>query len=285
MKIGAATGVCAIFGNPVGHSLSPTVHNAAFAAAGLDLVYLAFAVPDPGPAFAAARALGFRGISVTIPHKESALAFMDELDPLARAMGAINTVVNDGGRLIGYNTDIDGVAGALEAYRVDLSGRIGVIIGSGGGARAAAFGMLHAGRPEQLFIVARNAEKGNALAEVVRAAHAGLGVNVVSGIEAIGLARRKALLINTTPVGMLPRTGDTPVPAALLGRDHVVFDMVYNPLVTRLLREAAAAGATVIGGDEMFMRQAFRQFALWTGQPVPRHAMADAFREAIAART
>ncbi|HPH02989.1 MAG TPA: shikimate dehydrogenase [Spirochaetota bacterium] len=281
--ITASTALCAIFGSPVGHSLSPVIHNAGFAAAGLDFAYLAFDVPDIAAGLVAARTLRMRGLSITIPHKETVLPLLDEVDPLAVSMGAVNTVVNDGGRLVGYNTDIDGVSGALEAWNIDCEGLQLVILGAGGAARAALFGALRRGRPDVIWIVARNAARGEALAAAAKAA-AAVPVSVVADAQAVGLAGRAALIINATPVGMHPRIADTPLPAELLGPQQVVFDLVYNPLMTRLLREAAAAGAKVIGGDEMFMRQAFHQFVLWTGQAAPRHVMAEAFRQALAAR-
>lgn len=282
--ITASTALCAIFGSPVGHSLSPVVHNAGFAAAGLDYAYLAFDVPDIAAGLAAARTLRVRGLSITIPHKETVLSLLDEVDPLAVSMGAVNTVVNDGGRLVGYNTDIDGVSGALEAWQVASDGRHLVILGAGGAARAALFGALRRGKPEVVWIVARNPGRAEALASTARSV-ASAPVHVLPDLAGSGLAQRDALIINATPVGMHPKISGTPVPADLLGARHVVFDLVYNPLMTRLLREAAAAGARVIGGDEMFMRQAFRQFVLWTGQAAPRHAMAEAFRQAITARS
>ena len=151
--ITASTALCAIFGSPVGHSLSPVVHNAGFAAAGLDYAYLAFDVPDIAAGLAAARTLRVRGLSITIPHTETVLSLLDEVDPLAVSMGAVNTVVNDGGRLVGYNTDIDGVSGALEAWQVASDGRHLVILGVRA-ARAALFGARR-GKPEAVWIVAR----------------------------------------------------------------------------------------------------------------------------------
>lgn len=282
--ITASTALYAIFGSPIGHSLSPAVQNAGFRAAGLDCVYLAFDVPDIAAGLLAAKTLQIQGISITIPHKETVLSLLDEVDSLAASLGAVNTVVNDGGRLIGYNTDIDGVVGALEAREVSSDGRLLVILGAGGVARAALFGALRRGKPEAIWIIARNAGRAEALASLARQIASG-PVHIFSDLGAAGLAGRDALIINATPVGMYPKISETPLTASLLCDRQVVFDLVYNPLMTRLAREAAAVGARVIGGDEMFMRQAFRQFVLWTGQAAPRHAMAEAFRQAILTRS
>lgn len=280
--ITASTALCGIFGSPVGHSLSPVVHNAGFIAAGLDFVYLAFDIRDIGAGLSAARTLGLRGLSITIPHKETVIPLLDEVDPVAVSMGAVNTVVNDGGRLVGYNTDIDGVFGALEARQASPLGRQLVILGAGGAARAALFGAIRRGQPDAVWIIARSASRGEALAQAGRSLTSA-PVHVVPDLQNVRLAERDALIINATPVGMFPKIAETPLAAELLSSRHIVFDLVYNPLMTRLLREAAAAGARVIGGDEMFMRQALHQFVLWTGQAAPRHAMSQAFHRAIGA--
>jgi len=251
----------AVFGNPVVHSLSPVMHNAAFTAVGYHGVYAAIRVADIRPAVAGMRALGFKGASVTIPHKETVLACLDWIDPAAARIQAVNTIVNDGGALKGFNTDAEGAMRAL-AGTVHLKGRTVAIIGAGGAARALADGVVRQGG--RAVVYNRSRARGEAL-----------GADL--GAEFRPLAEFSAeacdVLVNTTPVGMSPDSDATPVPAEALRPGLVVMDMIYNPLRTRLLREAATAGCTVIDGLAMFVLQGARQFELWTGIPAPIEIM------------
>jgi len=253
--------IFAVFGNPVLHSLSPVMHNAAFAATGYNGVYAAIRVKDIRLAVSGMRALGLRGASITIPHKESVLACLDYIDPAARRIKAVNTIVNDAGSLKGFNTDCDGAIQAL-AEKITVKGRRVAVIGAGGAARAVAFGV--AGQDAHAMIFNRSREKGEALA-------ADLGADFKPLSEFT--AESCDILVNTTPLGMTPQSEDTPVPAEKLRPGLVVMDIVYNPLKTRLLREAEAAGCTTIDGASMFVRQGVRQFELWTGLPAPVEIM------------
>jgi shikimate dehydrogenase len=253
--------IFAVFGNPVMHSLSPVMHNAAFAATGYNGVYAAIRVKDIRLAVSGMRALGLRGASITIPHKESVLACLDYIDPAARRIKAVNTVVNDGGSLKGFNTDCDGATQAL-AEKIPVKGRHVAVIGAGGAARAVAFGV--AGQGARATIFNRSRDKGEALA-----ADLGVDFKPLSEFTAEGCD----ILVNTTPLGMLPQREDTPVPVEKLRPGLVVMDIVYNPLKTRLLREAEAAGCTTIDGVSMFVRQGVRQFELWTGLAAPVEIM------------
>jgi shikimate dehydrogenase len=282
--VSAKTRVCGILGHPVEHSLSPSIHNAAFAAAGLDLVYVAHdVVPHALPAaIQGAKALGYRGLSITIPHKVAALACVDEADSTARGIGCINTVVNDQGVLCGYNSDGLGALGALEQAGASPQGKRVVLLGSGGAARAIAFTMAAGAPPSRLVVLGVVAEE---LATLIRE----LGERVGYPAEGVLLdeARLRAelpeadLLVQATPVGMSPRVDETLIPHELLRRDLVVFDAVYNPRQTRLLREARLAGARVIEGVEMFLGQAVVQFELWTGQQAPRQVMRRVIEERL----
>jgi shikimate dehydrogenase len=207
------------------------------------------------------KTLGLRGASITIPHKESVLACLDYIDPAARRIKAVNTIVNDAGSLKGFNTDCDGAIQAL-AEKIPVKGRRVAIIGAGGAARAVACGVVGQGAPATIFN--RSQEKGEALA-------ADLGADFKPLSEFT--AESCDILVNTTPLGMPPQSEDTPVPAEKLGPGLVVMDIVYNPLKTRLLREAEAAGCTTIDGVSMFVRQGVRQFELWTGLAAPVEIM------------
>ena len=247
----------AVFGNPVGHSLSPIMHTAAFAATAFNGVYVAVPVQDIRPAVAGLRALGFRGASITLPHKESVLACLDEVDDTARRIKAVNTIVNANGRLQGTNTDVSGAIRALKD-RAPLAGRAVAVLGAGGAARAVAFGVLAAGGRVTIFN--RAAARGKQLADELQAEFRPLSEFKADPYE---------IMVNTTPVGMAPRADETPVAVEKLRPGLVVMDIVYNPLETRLLREAAGAGCTTIDGLSMFVHQGARQFELWTGMKAP----------------
>jgi shikimate dehydrogenase len=251
----------AVFGNPVVHSLSPVMHNAAFAATGYNGIYAAIRVKDIRPAVSGMRALGLKGASITLPHKESVLACLDYIDPTARRIKAVNTIVNDGGSLKGFNTDCDGVIRAL-AEKISIKGRRVGILGAGGAARAVAFGVI--GRGAAATIFNRSREKGEALAVDLGADFRPLSEFAAEGCD---------ILVNTTPVGMSPQEQDTPLCSAQLKPGLVVMDIVYNPLKTRLLREAEAAGCETIDGLSMFVHQGVRQFELWTGLAAPVEIM------------
>jgi len=261
----------AVFGNPVGHSLSPIMHTAAFAATAFNGVYVAVPVPEIRPAVAGMRALGFRGASITLPHKESVMACLDEVEETARRIKAVNTIVNANGRLQGYNTDVSGAIRALKD-KTPLTGRAVAILGAGGAARAVAFGILAEGGRVTIFN--RAAERGEKLADELQAEFRHLSDFKAAPYE---------ILVNTTPVGMAPRVDDTPVAAEKLHPGLVVMDIVYNPLKTRLLREAACAGCTTVDGLSMFVHQGAQQFELWTGLKAPVDIMRMAVEAELAA--
>lgn len=249
-RLTPGTGLIGIVGNPVAHSRSPRLHNRAFRDAGLDLVYMRFPVEDVGDFFENAEALGVVGFSVTIPHKVEVMRFLDGVSEEAAAVGAVNTVYRRGGRWMGDNTDVGGVREALRD--VNVRGRRVVILGSGGAARAAVAALGEAG---SVTLLSSSREPGR------------LEWSRPVDVDAIGnYARHDAdILINATPIGMSPASDACPVSGPI--RAGVVFDMVYNPPVTRLLAEARRQGKTAIPGTAMFVRQAARQFEIWTGRP------------------
>ncbi len=262
----------AVFGNPVAHSLSPVMHNAAFAAAGFHGVYAALQVEDIRLAVSGLRALGLGGASITIPHKESVMDCLDYIDPAARRIKAVNTIVNDGGVLKGYNTDCGGVVQALEE-KTPIAGRAVAVIGAGGAARGVVCGVMSRGA--KVIVFNRTVENAEALA-----ADFGAESRPLSEFT----AQRIDILINTTPVGMTPQMDDTPVGREKLNRDLVVMDIVYNPLKTRLLKDAASVGCATIDGLSMFVYQGVRQFELWTGLPAPAEIMRLAVEAELMAR-
>jgi len=276
--IDTSTRLCAVIGNPVEHSLSPLLHNAAFDAAHLNYVYLAFRVEDVAACLAGMRVLpGFRGLSVTIPHKLAVMEHLDEIDPLARHVGAVNTVCNESGRLIGSTTDGPGTLRAFEEAGIPLEGKRVLFVGAGGAVRSVAFAMAMQARCSEITILGRTQTR---VEGIVADLLARTNANVCGGGLADGLADALAaheVIINGTPIGMFPNGGDdTPIPKELLNPNHVVFDMVYRPLKTRLIRDAEAAGCKTLLGIEMLIRQAALQFEIWTGVPAPVDVMRNA---------
>jgi len=243
------------------------MHNAAFHALGYNGVYVAFEVTDPAAALAGLKALGVRGVSVTIPHKEAILAHLDEVDPVAAKIGAVNTVAIDNQRAIGSNTDWLGANRAL-AEVMDLAGSTILVLGAGGAARAIGFGLLEAGAKP--MIASRTPARGQALAATLGCPWQPLAE--VAHIPADAL-------INATSVGM--QSNETPVAGPLLDRFRVVMDIVYAPLETRLLREAAAAGCQTVDGLAMLLYQGAAQLELWTGRPAPVAVMREALVKAL----
>jgi len=275
IEINAQTKLCGVIGSPVEHSLSPAIHNAAFQKLGLNYVYLAFQVEDVEGALRGLRALGnLRGASVTIPHKVAVLPYLDEIEPTARHIGSVNTIVVERGRLIGYNTDASGAIRALQTGGVTLEGRHVLMLGSGGAARAIAFALAAGLGVARLTVLGVDDKERDGLVADLRARTA---LRIEAGQVTEEALRRgikdSAVLIHCTPLGMHPKIQDTCVPAALLGPHLTVMDIVYNPLETRLLREARAAGCRTIRGLEMFLNQAAAQFELWTGQAAPTDVM------------
>jgi shikimate dehydrogenase len=267
--INADTSLFGLIGNPVAHSLSPVMHNQAFAATDYNGVYLAFRVTDPGTAINGIKALNFRGVSVTLPHKVAVMEHLDEIDETAAQIGAVNTISNNQGRLIGYNTDC---AGAIEALKTQTSikDKSVALIGAGGAARAIGFGLVAAGG--RVTILNRSRTNGERLARDLQSEFAPLNDWRLGRYE---------ILINTTPVGMHPETEATPIPKEELSKDMVIMDIVYNPLETRFLKEAAAIGCRTINGVDMFVFQGVQQFELWTGQKAPAKVMRKAVLEAL----
>jgi shikimate dehydrogenase len=269
--IDAKTRLCALIGNPVEHSLSPAIHNAGFQHLGLNYVYVAFKVDDVEGALRGIRALtGIRGVSVTIPHKVAVLPYLDAIEPTARHIGAVNTIVSDQGSLTGYNTDASGALAALRAAGAPVDGGRVLVLGSGGAARAIAFALCMDAKVAALTILAVIDQERDALVRDLRDKTGAAVSGFPLGLDTLSRHIPEVhTLIHCTPVGMSPKIGETCVPQGLLAPHLTVMDIVYNPLETRLLAEAKQAGCRTVRGIEMFLHQAVGQFELWTQQPAP----------------
>lgn len=262
--------VFGLIGNPVGHSVSPPMHEAAYEELGMDARYITF---EPTPAsleraLDGANALGVAGLNVTIPFKEDVLSLVDA-DPLAERIGAVNTI-DFSGEPSGHNTDAAGVVRALEHHDVARSGTA-VVVGAGGAGRAASFALADEGM--DVRIANRTVERAESLAEAVPNATA-------HGLDRLDeLLEDADVLVNATSVGM--ESDETPVPETALHGGLAVLDAVYSPLETRLLEDAAAVGATTVDGAWMLLFQGVEAFELWTGREAPVDAMNSALRDAL----
>jgi len=269
MSISGTTKLYGILGHPVSHSLSPVMHNAAFAETGIDAVYLPFPASDIGAAVIGIRGLGVQGASVTIPHKETVIELLDTVDPVAQKIGAVNTIVRTGDVLAGLNTDWLGATSALEE-KISLAGRKVILLGAGGSARAIGFGLQE--KNAECILVSRTESRGKALAEKLDCPWISLAdTEKIEG----------DILINATSVGMVPAIDNSPVPDSVLSRFQVVMDIVYAPMKTRLLAAAEKADCEIINGLEMLLYQGVAQFEMWTGAKAPVETMRKALLAAL----
>jgi shikimate dehydrogenase len=271
-NIDSKTCLYGVIGDPISHSLSPAMHNSAFSHIGYNGAYLAFNVKDVAAAVSGVRGLDIKGLSVTIPHKIKVMDYLDEIDDDALKIGAVNTIVNKGGHLYGYNSDCLGAVNALRE-KTEIKGKNVVVVGAGGAARAIGFGILSEGA--NLTIVNILEDEGTLLAK-------DLGVEYyhLSDFNKVDYQ----VLINATPVGMTPDTGSMPVKKEELKEGAVVMDIIYNPLKTRLLSEAENSGCDIIDGVSMFVYQGVSQFESWTGEKAPVDIMRSTVLDALSTR-
>lgn len=273
--ISAQTQFCMVIGNPIAHSLSPAIHNAAYAHRALDFVYVAAQVQDVAAALAGMRTMDqFRGMSITIPHKVNALRHVDRVTDVDRAIGAINTVVHDANELVGINTDGPGALKAITDAGVALAGSSVLMLGAGGAARAIAFSLAWDNQLSELCVLDIDNTICTQLAKALRSAtdtpvrHA-----VFDNAALAGAMARADLIIHCTPVGMHPESDRSLVPPELFRKGQVVFDIVYTPLATKLLTDAQACGLQTISGVDMFVNQAVLQFERFTETTAPVEIM------------
>ena len=280
------TRLLAVIGAPIGHSLSPIIQNAALHAAGLDYVYAALPVRADALA-SAVRGLcnaGIAGFNVTIPFKTEIIPLLDALSEDARRIQAVNTVVIEDGRMVGHNTDVVGFLAGFAERGIALTGKKAVLIGAGGAARAALWGLLRSGI-SSVVIGVRNASKGAALAADFAADG---DVRAVSFDDSAWIAACSDadLVVQTTPLGMTPHTEEMPpVDAAVINPSAVVYDLIYTPAETRFLREARARGCETINGETMLVAQGAEAFSLWTGVRPDMELMKRTLREELARNT
>ncbi|MDF2568503.1 MAG: aroE [Sporomusa sp.] len=277
MNITAKTQKVGLLGWPLSHSLSPAMHNAAFMASKLDYVYLP--LPSPPEALATAvagiKALGFVGVNVTIPHKVTIMDYLDEIDVSAKLVGAVNTIVIKENRSIGYNTDASGYISSLRLANVGIKGKKAVVIGAGGAARAVVAGFVENGIAS-VIIGARDKTKADDMSRLFNTNSLIRG-GAWDHQDFIMDLLQADIIVNTTPLGMYPNTtSQPPVPPTA-----VVSDLVYNPLITAFMAEAARRGHQTIGGDGMLVEQGALAYNLWTSHNAPREIMRNALFQGL----
>jgi 3-dehydroquinate dehydratase/shikimate dehydrogenase len=280
-SINPESAVYGVIADPIGHSLSPQIHNAAFGAAGIDAVYVPFRVPFDtlGQFVEDVPRLGIRGLSVTIPHKEAIAKFLTKVDPAVKGIGAVNTVLFKNGDVLGYNTDYKAAMDCLEIALggapapngpSPLADKKVVVLGAGGVARAVMYGLQRRGA--KMTIASRTRSRAQFLAEQFGGRSVDWSARHLADAE---------IIVNCTPVGMHPNVDESPFNKSHLKPSMVVFDTVYNPESTLLLKEARAHGCRIATGVEMFIRQAALQFLLFTGKEAPEALMRDTLKRAI----
>ena len=269
MSITTNTNYAAVIGHPIGHSLSPMLHNGIYQRLGLDIVYMAFDIADEefGKAVEGLGALGFLGFNVTIPYKEKIISFLDELDPVAAAIGAVNTVKFEKGKLIGYNTDGLGFLNSLRMHNIECKGKSVLILGAGGSARAIGISLVEE-NPKEILILNRNKSRGELLTrDINKFASHSLSAVVENPPDKVDI------VINTTPLGMWPNVDASPLKGYVFHPSTIVCDIVYNPSKTLLLRQADEYGCITAGGIGMLVGQGVKAIEIWTGIRVDNQAV------------
>ncbi|MFQ5577619.1 MAG: shikimate dehydrogenase [Anaerolineae bacterium] len=286
-NINGSTNVVGILGWPVGHTLSPIMHNAAFAALNLNWIYVPLPIPPEQikHAVQGLRAFNFAGANVTIPHKQAIMRYLDEIDPVAQSIGAVNTIAISNGKLRGYNTDGYGFLKSLTEVDFEPRGARCPVLGAGGAARAAVYSLADAGAAA-IAVYNRTVERAAFLVDDLRSDFG----DIRFSFEALSPGSLRAvnhtcdLVVNTTSLGMFPRPGATPWPPEVSLPRAVICDLVYNPLKTRFLQQAQAAGLKTVDGLGMLIHQGARAFQIWTGQAPPPDLMRQAVLAELGSR-
>ncbi|MGD0994277.1 MAG: shikimate dehydrogenase [Candidatus Bathyarchaeia archaeon] len=277
MVISGKTRVCGVIGDPIEHTLSPIMHNAAFEALKLDYVFLAFKVKpaEVGNAISGMRALTIHGLNVTMPHKSTVINYLDEIDQASKTIGSVNTILNKAGRLFGFNTDGIGALKALRENGVEPRGKKVLLLGAGGAARAIAYTLAQ--EADELVILNRTAKPATELTNLLKKA---FNKKVIANALTPGTIKDNLVdsdvLINATSVGMKPNANQTPVAPEWLKADLAVMDIVYSPVETKLAKDAKAVGAKVVSGVEMLIYQGAASFEIWTSGKAPVEVMRKA---------
>ncbi len=280
------TQLLGVIGHPVEHSLSPAMHNAAIANLGLDYIYLPFPIAPTNlkTALDGFAAIGVVGFSVTIPHKQAILPLLSEISPIAQAVGAVNTVVRKDNQWLGTNTDVDGFISPLRNYDQNWSQQVAVVLGNGGAARAVVAGLTQLGI-SQIHVLGRNLEKLQAFQQSWHNSPLSVNLQVHEWQSLPKLISQANLLVNTTPVGMYPRVGESPVSIedmANLQQGAIAYDLIYTPKPTQFLQQAQQVGAVAIDGLEMLVQQGAIALKMWLKRDnVPVDIMRQALQEQL----
>lgn len=282
----ARTDLYCLIGHDVGYSLSPEIHNAAFGYMGIPAVYIVLNIPPAilPDLISSFKRIAVSGFNVTIPHKESIIPFLDRVDSLASKTGAVNTVLAKGRKLHGYNTDVQGILAPLQSRKVRIKKSRALILGGGGTAKACATALASNGC-EEITILNRDAHRASRLAKSLRKTfHITCHNSVLSESSSSKALENCDLIFNATPIGGKGLEEATPIPTKNLTVEHVVFDAVYRPYKTRLLRLAEKKGSVTIPGFEMLLEQGAASFELWTGMDAPREVMRESLLRILAGR-
>jgi len=274
MEISGKTKTCCLIGDPVEHSLSPAMQNAAFKRLNLNFVYVAFRVKadELRNAMRGIRSLGIHGLNVTMPHKSAAMKYLDYVDPTAKSIGSVNTVLNEDGRLMGYNTDGIGALRALRENGVEPHGKKALLIGAGGAGKALAFQLAQ--EVDELKIVNRTGRKAKNLAKILRRKFDKRITGEAFSVECLERELSDAdVLVNATSVGMHPDVKTSLIDPKWLRPDLSVMDIIYNPPETKLVKDAKSVGAKAFGGIDMLVHQGAASFETWTNHPAPVEVM------------
>jgi len=281
--ITSSTKLCAVIGNPIGHSMSPAIHNAALDLLNLDYVYVAFKVEELKNVLPGMKALtNFRGLSVTIPHKMEIIKYVDEINDIDLAIGSINTVISENGKLIGMGTDGPAALKALVDAGVELNGKNVAMVGSGGVARAIAFTLAQKGGVGKISLLDIDEKMLQGLAQDLKSGTNADIESFVSNDASIAKVMSYAdIIVNCTPVGMHPHEGVSIVPVELFRDGQAVFDVIYNPIETKFLTDAKSRGLIAVSGVDMFINQAAMQFELFTEAKAPVEEMKRVLMEKL----
>lgn len=281
------TDLIGLIGHPIKHSYSPFLQNYALQLRELNSIYLAFDVPPENlkNSVYSVLALGLKGLNVTLPHKEKIIKYLDELSEEASIIGAVNTVVNDHGKLIGYNTDANGIIETLLPFKEKISGARVSLIGAGGSARAVIYTLLRYFKPEEINIINRTQQRADTLINYfsMKMRYDSFRSFELFPPDNVEILSNSGLIINSTAIGMVPDADDTitDIPESF-NEDQIVFDLIYNPSKTKFLQLAEDQGASVVGGMTMLISQAAKSFQLWTGAEMPVNEIRTKFEKYIA---
>lgn len=282
-KFNLDTKIIGLFGHPIRHTYSPFMHNIAFELLDLNYIYLPFDVPMSSlkDAVKGMIALGIKGFNITIPHKENIIPFLKNVSEEASIIGAVNTVVNDNGVLNGFNTDVHGIVETLIPFKDEITNEEVSIIGAGGATRSAVYALVRNFKPKHINVINRTEQKAETLKDYFKTKMHFNGIKVFQlySPDMIEVLNNSKLIINTTSVGMSPNVDDTVItdPKSFV-KDQIVFDIVYNPVKTKLLQLANSAGARTLNGLKMFVHQGAKSFELWTGVEMPVEKISKALQ-------